>query len=121
MAKRKRATRKQADVEPEAPSPENKSRDFIGTLRDTFKSAGQTAERYARMGINIAELEALRLKLKGAYAALGENVIKCWDAAPDLGVAAADSAVKEQVKAIADLRRRIREIEIKLRNLKQAS
>jgi hypothetical protein len=121
MAKRKRATRKQADVEPEAPSPQNKPPDFIGTLRDSFKSAGQTAERYARMGINIAELEALRLKLKGAYATLGENVIKCWDAAPDLGVAAADSAVKEQVKAIADLRRRIREIEIKLRDLKQAS
>ncbi|MFH0939978.1 MAG: hypothetical protein V1899_11970 [Planctomycetota bacterium] len=97
-----------------------KASDFFGSLRDGFKTAGETAERYARMGINIATLEGLRLKLKTAYASLGESVMRCWDAASDIGVAANDPAIKSQVKTVNDLRRRIREIEIKLRNLKQS-
>jgi hypothetical protein len=54
-----------------------------------------------------------------AYSRLGETVSKCWDAAPDIGVAANDPAIKAQVKEVNDLRRKIREIEVQLRTLKQ--
>ena len=135
MAKRKAGKKSGLSEKPDeaegAPAAEAKSGarqggsaqapDFFGSLREGFKAAGETAERYARMGINIAELEGLRLKLKAAYATLGESVTRCWDAAPDLGVAANDPAIKQQVKAVNEMRRRIREAEIKLRNLKQSS
>ena len=98
-----------------------KSLNFFGSLRNGLKTAGETAERYARMGVSIAALEGQRLKLKAAYAELGETVMRCWDAASDIGVAASDPAIKSQVKTVNDLRRRIRETEIKLKNLKSGS
>lgn len=90
---------------------------FFKSLGNGLKAAGHAAERMARMGVGVAELEKLRLELKMAYARLGETIIKCWDAAPDIGVAANDPAVKDPVKAVKDLRRRIREIEIKIKTL----
>ena len=97
----------------------DKPRDFFSSLKEGFKAAGETAERYARMGITVGHLEKLRLQLKMAYSRLGETVSKCWDAAPDIGVAANDPAIKAQVKEVNDLRRKIREIEVQLRTLKQ--
>lgn len=94
---------------------------FFSSLGDGLKAAGQAAERYARMGAGVAELEKLRLELKMAHARLGETIIKCWDAAPDIGVAANDPAVKDPVKSVKDLRRRIREIEIKIKSLQAKS
>ncbi|HEY3322427.1 MAG TPA: hypothetical protein VGP72_18335 [Planctomycetota bacterium] len=88
---------------------------FFSSLSDGLKAAGQAAEKYARLGVNVAELEKLRLQLKVAYGKLGESIVKCWDAAPDIGVAAGDPAVNDPVRRIRDLRRRIREIEIKLK------
>ena len=120
----KRAHRPAADEDKSATSQQagnsnagSKGADFFRSIGEGLKSAGQTAERYARMGVGVAELEKLRLELKLAYSKLGENIIKCWDAAPDIGVAANDPAVKEPVKAVKDLRRRIREIEIKIKSL----
>jgi hypothetical protein len=126
MAKRRKTVKRQPrpDADAEGGSQKsaqagagNKGADFFRSIGEGLKSAGQTAERYARMGVGVAELEKLRLELKLAYSKLGENIIKCWDAAPDIGVAANDPAVKEPVKAVKDLRRRIREIEIKIKTL----
>jgi hypothetical protein len=96
----------------------NKPRDFFKSLGDGLKAAGETAERYTRIGISTAALEKLKLELKLAYSRLGESVNRCWDAAPDIPVASNDPAIAPQVKAVNDLRRRIRETEIKLRSLK---
>ena len=96
-----------------------KSRDFFQTIGDGLKSAGKAAEKYAKMGISAAALEKQRLDLRLAYAKLGEAVHRCWNDAPDLGVAATDASVKAHVKAINDLRRKIRETEIKLRELRK--
>ncbi|HYF52075.1 MAG TPA: hypothetical protein VEJ63_21880 [Planctomycetota bacterium] len=102
------------------PEPGDKSRDFFQTIGDGLKSAGKTAEKYAKMGISAAALEKQRLDLRLAYAKLGEAVHRCWTDAPDLGVAATDPSVRAHVKAVNDLRRRIRETEIKLRELRKS-
>jgi hypothetical protein len=94
-------------------------KDFFSSLKEGFKAAGETAERFARMGITVGHLEKLKLELKVAYSRLGEHVNKCWDAAPDIGVTATDPAIAAQVKVVNDLRRKIREIEVRLRELKK--
>ncbi len=129
MSKRKKKSAKAE--EPSGKKADEKSeqaggtppRDFFSSLSEGFKAAGAAAERYTRMGINLADLEKQRVQLKLAYARLGESVTRCWDAAPDIGVAAGDSSVKEQVRTVNDLRRKIRETELKIRNLqnKQSS
>jgi hypothetical protein len=111
--------RKPEKVAVEEVKTSDKPRDFFSSLKEGFKAAGETAERYARMGISAGQLEKLRLQLKMAYSRLGEGVAQCWDAAPDIGVTAADSAVRAQAKEVNDLRRKIREIEVRLRTLKQ--
>ncbi|HYG75779.1 MAG TPA: hypothetical protein VEK08_12310 [Planctomycetota bacterium] len=136
MAKRKRKATKAAPVEPEvdpfsgsAPDAgaddENAAKaadvktsaSFFKSLGDGLKAAGQTAEKYARLGVSVAELEKLRMELKLAHARLGEAIIRCWDAAPDIGVAPDDPAIKDPIKAVKDLRRRIRELEIKMKTI----
>lgn len=94
-------------------------KNFFQSLGDGIKAAGQAAEKYTRIGVRIAELEKLRIELKLGYARLGEGVSRCWDAAPDIGVTATDPAVKLPVREINDLRRRIRETEIKIQALQQ--
>lgn len=124
MARKRKAGTKKSAAEPKEPeaapssSTGKSGADFFRTIGEGLKSAGQTAERYARMGVGVAEVEKLHLELKLAYSKLGEQIVKCWDAAPDIGVAPNDPAVTAQVKAIKDLRRRIREIEIKIKSLK---
>ena len=83
-----------------------------------LRAAGETATRYTKIGITMAELEKLRFNLKTSYQRLGESVTRCWDAAPDIGVSASDSDVKEHTKRINALRRQIREVEAKVRELK---
>jgi hypothetical protein len=130
MAKKKKATKPkpepvEEDADPFAGPSETATKEsgagkdpgFFRQLGNGLKAAGQAAERMARVGVSVAEVEKLRLELKMAYAKLGESIIKCWDAAPDIGVAANDPAVKDPVKAVKDLRRRIREIEIKIKTL----
>ncbi len=130
MAKKRKAAKAKKEVENEdvdpfeGTKPEEKAAEkkdagpgFFRSLGDGLKAAGQAAERMARVGVSVAELEKLRLELKMAHARLGETIIKCWDAAPDIGVAANDPAVKDPVKSVKDLRRRIREIEIKIKTL----
>ena len=102
------------DVDPDAPKPKG----FFQQMGDSLKSAGKTAEKYTRIGITMAELEKLRLDLKSAYTKLGESVARCWDAAPDIGISANDSDVKDLVKKVNALRRQIREVEAKIRTLK---
>jgi hypothetical protein len=138
MAKRRKKAKREADKEEDvdeiylgdddeeetkaasgaAKEETNKPRDFFKSLGDGLKAAGETAERYTRIGISTAALEKLKLELKLAYSRLGESVNRCWDAAPDIPVASNDPAIAPQVKAVNDLRRRIRETEIKLRSLK---
>jgi len=107
-----------AKVKAEPAGDQPKSKGFFQQMGDSLKAAGQTAEKYTRIGITMAELEKLRLDLKSAYQKLGENVARCWDAAPDIGVSAHDSDVKEHVKKVNLLRRQIREVEAKIRALK---
>jgi hypothetical protein len=130
MAKRKRKSRKpvdSADSEPPlqdtSKSSASKGQDATGlftSLKEGLRVAGQTAERYARLGISTASLEKMKLELKMAYSRLGENIVKCWDAAPDIGVAANDPAVSDTYRKVRDLRRKIREAEAKIRTLQQA-
>jgi hypothetical protein len=110
------------DDEPASKANKNeKSKDFFSSIGDGLKAAGKAAEKYTRIGLKHAELEKLRLQLKLAYGRLGEAVNKCWDAAPDIGVAPDDASVKVEVKAVNDLRRKIRETEIKIRTLNNNS
>jgi|GEM_PF-5567661 len=92
---------------------------FFESLNQGFKTAGKTVERYARVGVSAVELEKLRVELKLANAKLGETLIKCWDDAPEIAIAATDPAVKDVYKKVKDLRRRIRETENKIRTLQQ--
>ena len=106
-------------------SPDNQqsnpgSNNFFQSLGEGIKAAGQAAEKYTRIGISMAEVEKLRLELKMAYARLGESVSRCWDAAPDIGVTASDPTVKKPVREVNDLRRNIRETEIKIQALQQS-
>lgn len=125
MAKPKRKARKPKtgpDAEPPVDEPVEEQGpeggDFFKSLSRGLKAAGQAAERFARMGVSAAELEKLKLELRVAQARLGESVLKCWDAAPDIGVTANDPAVKEPARAVKELRRRIREIEKHLTTLR---
>jgi len=93
---------------------------FFGAIGAGIKAAGEAAERLARMGVNAASVEKVRLDLKGAQSRLGEAVLKCWDDAPDVGVMRTDPAVKEPLREVKDLRRKIRELEQKMAELKQA-
>ena len=72
------------------------------------------------MGMGAAGLEKLRLELRGAQSKLGEAVLKCWDDGPGVGVMRTDPAVKVPLAQVKDLRRRIRELEQKMAELKQA-
>jgi hypothetical protein len=92
---------------------------FFQQIGDGLKAAGEAAGRYTRIGLLSAELEKHRLELKSAYSRLGEKVAGCWDAAPDIGVTASDSDVKEHVKKIKAIRREIREVQAKIQTLKQ--
>jgi hypothetical protein len=92
---------------------------FFQQIGDGLKAAGEAAGRYTRIGLLTAELEKHRLALRSAYAKLGETVVSCWDAAPDVGVSANDSDVKDHVKKIKALRREIREVQGKIQTLKQ--
>jgi len=111
------------DAEPETASAADAAAtkgpsNFFKSIGEGLKAAGQTAEKYARLGVSAAELEKLRVELRLAHARLGEAIIKCWDAAPDIGVAPDDPAIKDSVKAVKDFRRRIREVEIKMKTIK---
>lgn len=90
---------------------------FFKSLGAGLKTAGSTAERFARIGVNMADLERLKLKLNSAHARLGESVVKCWDAAPDIGVSATESSIRDHLLAVHDLRRRIRETDRKIKAL----
>ena len=83
-----------------------------------LKAAGAAAGRYTKLGLTMAELEKLRYDLRNSYQRLGEAVTRCWDAAPDIGISSSDSDVKELVRKVNALRRQIREVEVKVRNLK---
>ena len=101
-------------------TPSGKDKGFFQQIGDGLKAAGEAAGRYTRIGLLTAELEKHRMELKGAYAKLGEKVSGCWDAAPDIGVSANDSDVKEHVKKIKALRREIREVQSRIQTLKQS-
>ena len=99
---------------------EGKAGSFFDALGAGIKAAGHAAERIARMGVGAAELEKMRLDLRIAQSRLGEAVMKCWDAAPDVGVTPADPAIKESLRDVKDLRRKIREMEQKIAGLRQS-
>ena len=103
-------------AEPKKSEPPRKG--IFEQFGDGLRAAGETATRYTKIGITMAELEKLRFNLKTSYQRLGESVTRCWDAAPDIGVSASDSDVKEHTKRINALRRQIREVEAKVRELK---
>ena len=93
---------------------------FFGAIGAGIKAAGEAAERLARMGVNVASVEKLRLDLRTAQSSLGEAILKCWDDAPNVGVMRTDPAVKEPLREVKELRRKIRELEQKMAQLKQA-
>ena len=92
---------------------------FIDTLGDALRSAGETAQRYTRIGVSHAEIEKLRFDLKTAHAALGEVVMRCWHDAPDLGLTSRDPAIQKAIKQVREVRRKIREKEAKIAELKK--
>ena len=106
------------DREHEAPRNEPPRKGFFQQFGEGLKAAGAEAARYTKIGITMAELEKLRFNLRSAYQRLGEAITRCWDAAPDIGVSAGDSDVKDLVKRVNALRRQIREVEAKARDLK---
>lgn len=93
---------------------------FLDTIGDTLRSAGETAERYTRIGVGHAEIEKLRFDLKSAHAALGEVVMRCWHDAPDLGLTSRDPAIIQSYRRVKEVRRKIREKEAKIAELKRA-
>lgn len=121
--KSKPAAEKAAEEPKVAPAPTatTQARDFFNRLGEGLKSAGQTAERYARVGVGVAELEKIRLELKLAQSNLGEAVVKCWDEAPDIGVTSHDTAVKKSYNEVKALRRKIRELESKIAGLRSGN
>lgn len=92
---------------------------FFDSISDTIKNAGETAKRYTTIGVSHAEIEKLRFELRGAYAALGEVAMRCWDDACDLGLSSKDPAVSQAIKRVREVRRRIREKEAKIASLKK--
>jgi len=98
----------------------SKARSIIDQIGDGLRAAGEAAGRYTKLGVAMAELEKVKLDLRSAYAKLGEGVVRCWDAAPDIAVSANDSDVKEHLKKVSSLRRHIRELEARIHELKQA-
>jgi hypothetical protein len=106
------------DREHKAPKNEPPRKGFFQQFGEGLKAAGAEAARYTKIGITMAELEKLRFNLRSAYQRLGEAATRCWDAAPDIGISANDSDVKELVKRVNALRRQIREVEAKARDLK---
>lgn len=123
MAKRKKKkTAPAPEVKPETtPSAANAARELFSRIGEGIKQAGQTAERYAKVGVGVAEMEKLRLELKLAQSKLGEAVVKCWDDAPDVGVTSSDTAVKKPFAEVKSLRRKIRELESKVASLRGVS
>lgn len=124
MAKRKRkavkpeAAEERDEEQVSEPQQEGASGSFFDALGAGIKAAGQAAERIARMGVGAAELEKLRLDLRIAQSRLGDAVMKCWDAAPEVGVTPDDPAIKETIRSVKDLRRKIREMEQKITELR---
>lgn len=123
MAKRKKKSPKPAAAPQVEPKPEtggaaNAARELFSRIGEGLKSAGKTAERYAKVGVGVAEVEKLRLELKLAQAKLGEAVVKCWDEAPDIGVTSSDASVKKPFGEVKALRRKIRELEAKVAGLR---
>jgi len=106
-------------AQPEGAGTSKTAGDFLHILTDGLKAAGQAAERFARTGVSSVGLEKLRLELRLAQARLGEGVLKCWDAAPDVGVLPTDPAVKEPARQVKELRRHIREMEQKIAELRK--
>lgn len=126
MAKRKKKAKPAAEnkaEETKSPPPPSggSARDFFNRIGEGLKSAGQTAERYARVGVGVAELEKLRLELRLAQSNLGEAVVKCWDEAPDIGVTSHDAAIKKSYSEVKALRRKIRELESKIAGLRSGT
>lgn len=126
MAKRKKKTKPAAEPKAEEtktpPPPAGTSaRDFFNRIGEGLKSTGQTAERYARVGVGVAELEKLRLELRLAQSNLGETVVKCWDEAPDIGVTSHDTAIKKSYNEVKALRRKIRELESRIAGLRSGT
>jgi hypothetical protein len=103
----------------DAPSSGLPKKGFFQHFGDGLKAAGAEAARYTKIGVSMAELEKLRFNLRGAYQQLGETITRCWDAAPDIGVSAGDSDVKDLFKRVSALRRQIREVEAKVSDLKK--
>lgn len=127
MAKRKKKSTKSAANEKVEPKAEpaastqtaaNAARDLFSRIGNGLKAAGQSAERYAKVGMGVAEIEKLRLELRLAQSKLGEAVVKCWDEAPDIGVTSSDASVKKPFGEVKALRRKIRELESRVAGLR---
>lgn len=127
MAKRKKKSSKPTPDAKAAPKSEpagasqsatSAARELFSRIGDGLKAAGQSAERYAKVGIGVAEIEKLRLELRLAQSKLGEAVVKCWDEAPDIGVTSSDATVKKPFAEVKSLRRKIRELEARVAGLR---
>ncbi|HLX62468.1 MAG TPA: hypothetical protein VKX17_14415 [Planctomycetota bacterium] len=101
------------------PSSRSESKGFFETIGEGLRSAGETATRYTKIGMARAELEKLRYDLKAAHAKLGETVMRCWADAPDLGLTSKDPAVADATQEVKNIRRKIREKEAKIAQLRK--
>lgn len=101
------------------PRPRPESKGIFEQIGDGLRSAGETATRYTKIGMARAELEKIRYDLKAAHAKLGETVMRCWADAPDLGLTSKDPAVAEATQSVKNIRRKIREKEAKIAQLRK--
>jgi hypothetical protein len=127
--KKKRRRKKKSAPKQELPPPPppktvadsaaESAKRIFSKLGEGIKAAGQTAERYTRVGINSVEIEKIRLELKLAYSRLGQAVVKCWDEAPNIGITSSDTAIKKPLNEVKALRKKVRELEVRISELRK--
>ena len=99
-------------------APPPSSGGFFDSLGQTLKSAGATAEKYAKLGYSKAESEKERLALYQAHARLGEAVMKVWDDSESVAVHAVDPLIAERVKDVRERREKIAQIREKMNEIR---
>ncbi len=130
-SKPSKSSPKQAKPKPEAsnPAPEKETPEeaakpgsgFFGQVGDAFRTAGASAEKYAKMGLSKAELEKERLDLYQAHSRLGETVMKIWDESEDVAVRAGDPEIAKRRKEVREIRERMAKLRERINTLRAGS
>lgn len=110
--------------EPARETPANASKPgggFFEQVGEAFKTAGASAEKYAKMGLAKAELEKERLDLYRAHSRLGEVVMKIWDESENVAIRTADSEIAKHRKEVREIRERMAKLRERINDLRAGS